>query len=186
MTPGRAPASTYRLQVSPRFTLDDVAATADYVRSLGADWLYLSPLLASHEGSDHGYDVVDHSLVDRARGGADGLERMASAARELGLGVLVDVVPNHMGVATALANPWWCDVLRHGRSSRYAEAFDIDWEFGGGKLRIPVLGDEPDPEFTIDGGTLRYGSLAFPLRPDLPDAERRSADEVHAASTTSW
>ncbi len=181
MTPGRVPASTYRLQVSPRFTLDDVAATADYVRSLGADWLYLSPLLASHDGSDHGYDVIDHSLVDPARGGADGLERMAAAARELRLGVLVDVVPNHMGVETASANPWWCDVLRHGRSSRYAEAFDIDWEFGGGKLRIPVLGDEPDPEFTIEDGTLRYGSLAFPLRPDLPDPERRSADEVHAA-----
>src|SRR5690606_21067390 len=121
VTPGPAPASTYRLQVSPRFTLDDAAATADYIRSLGADWLYLSPLLASHEGSDHGYDVVDHSLVDPTRGGSDGLDRMSAAARELGLGVLVDIVPNHVGVETALANPWWCDVLRHGPSSRYAE-----------------------------------------------------------------
>src|SRR5690606_13721017 len=61
------------------------------------------------------------------------------------------------------------------------EAFDIDWEFGGGKLRIPVLGDESDPELTVEDGNLRYGPLVFPLRPELPDAERRSAEEVHAA-----
>ena len=140
----RRPVSTYRLQVRAGFDLDRVAEIADYVHALGADWLYLSPLLESEAGSDHGYDVVDHSRVDPARGGPDGLARAVAAARAHGLGVLVDTVPNHVGVATPAAMRWWWDVLEHGRSSRYAEAFDIDWEFGGGRLRLPVLGSADD------------------------------------------
>ncbi|WP_353808409.1 malto-oligosyltrehalose synthase [Agromyces sp. SYSU T00194] len=140
----RRPVSTYRLQVRTGFDLDRVAEVADYVRALGADWLYLSPLLESEAGSDHGYDVVDHARVDPARGGASGLARAAAAARAQGLGVLVDTVPNHVGVATPAAMRWWWDVLEHGRASRFAEAFDIDWDFGGGRLRLPVLGSADD------------------------------------------
>ncbi|BDZ64945.1 malto-oligosyltrehalose synthase [Agromyces mangrovi Wang et al. 2018] len=140
----RRPVSTYRLQVRAGFDLDRVAEIADYVHALGADWLYLSPLLESEAGSDHGYDVVDHSRVDPARGGAEGLARAVAAARAHDLGVLVDTVPNHVGVATPAAMRWWWDVLEHGRSSRFAEAFDIDWEFGGGRLRLPVLGSAGD------------------------------------------
>lgn len=137
----RTPVSTYRLQVRPSFDLDAVAGIVDYLHDLGADWLYLSPLLEAEAGSDHGYDVVDHSRVDPARGGAEALARASAAAREHGMGVLADLVPNHVGVATPAAMAWWWDVLANGRGSRYAEAFDIDWDFGGGRLRIPVLGD---------------------------------------------
>jgi (1->4)-alpha-D-glucan 1-alpha-D-glucosylmutase len=140
----QTPVSTYRIQVRRAFDLDAVAAVTGYLHDLGADWVYLSPLLEAEAGSDHGYDVVDHSLVDPARGGSAGLARASAAAHELGLGVLADLVPNHVGVATPAAMVWWWDVLANGRASRYAEAFDIDWEFGGGRLRLPVLGSADD------------------------------------------
>ncbi len=148
----RVPASTYRLQISLEFTLFDAAEIVDYVAALGCDWLYLSPLLSAEPGSDHGYDVVDHSVVDPARGGLPGLEHLSAAARAAGLGIMVDIVPNHMGVATPRANGWWWDLLKNGLASRYAEAFDVDWDFGHGKLRLPVLGD---------GGDERYDALAL-------------------------
>ena len=160
------PISTYRLQINSAFDLFDAAEVADYVHRLGADWLYLSPLLSAHEGSDHGYDVVDHRHVDPARGGPDGLDAVAWAARRHDLGILVDIVPNHVGVGTSATSTWWNDVLTHGQASRYAPAFDIDWEFGDGKVRIPVLGDEEQPQIAIDGDGVRYGSHLFPLAPD--------------------
>ena len=136
------PRSTYRLQVSAEFTLDEVAGLADYVHRLGADWLYLSPLLQATRESTHGYDVVDHAHVDEERGGLVGLSHAIGAARDHDLGVLVDIVPNHMGVADPSQNSWWWQLLRDGESSRIAEAFDVDWAFGGGKIRLPVLGDD--------------------------------------------
>lgn len=125
------PESTYRLQIRAAFDLDAAAAVTGYLRDIGVGWAYLSPLLQSTSGSDHGYDVVDPTRVDPARGGAEGLERFAAAARAAGLGILIDTVPNHMGIAVPAENPWWWDVLLRGRDSRYAAAFDIDWEFGG-------------------------------------------------------
>ena len=175
----RVPASTYRLQIRESFDLNAVARIADYVHDLGADWLYLSPLLTAEEGSDHGYDVVDHSLVDPARGGREGLDTASAAARALGLGVLVDIVPNHVGVATPKQSVWWWDLLTHGRKSRYAEAFDVDWEFGGGRVRIPVLGDEPDPELQIIDGQLAYYDNRFPIAPGTAD-DGASVAEVHS------
>ncbi|QNE47268.1 malto-oligosyltrehalose synthase [Glaciihabitans sp. INWT7] len=175
----RIPASTYRLQIRESFDLNAAAAIAGYVHDLGADWLYLSPLLKAEEGSDHGYDVVDHSLVDPARGGRNGLDAASAAARELGLGVLIDIVPNHVGVATPKQSVWWWDLLTHGRQSRYAEAFDVDWVFGGGKVRIPVLGDEPDPEFQIIDGELAYYDNRFPLAPGTADDDASPA-EIHS------
>lgn len=164
----RAPVSTYRIQVRPSFDLDAVAGVVDYLHDLGADWLYLSPLLESEAGSDHGYDVVDHSRVDQARGGAAGLERAAAAARRHGMGVLADLVPNHVGVATPAAMAWWWDVLANGRASRHAEAFDIDWDFGGDRLRLPVLGSADDLGALRlvdgDGGLeLHYWDHRFPV-----------------------
>lgn len=141
----RTPVSTYRLQVRESFDFDAAAAVLDYVRGLGADWVYLSPVLQAEPGSSHGYDVVRHDTVDVERGGREGLRRLADAAHGLGLGVLIDIVPNHMGVATPAVNVWWWDLLTHGRGSRYAEAFDVDWDAAGGKIRIPVLGDDSDP-----------------------------------------
>ena len=166
--PMKSPVSTYRLQVRASFDLHAVAAIADYLHDLGADWVYLSPLLEAERGSDHGYDVVDHSRVDPARGGNDGLARASAAAREHGLGVLVDLVPNHVGVATPAAMAWWWDVLANGRASRYADAFDIDWDAGHGRLRLPVLGSADDLSklelVEVEGGfQLRYFDHRFPV-----------------------
>ena len=165
---GARPRSTYRLQIRPSFTLDDAARLRDYLGALGADWVYFSPILAASEGSDHGYDVVDPSTVDPARGGRDALERAARAFHEAGHGVLVDIVPNHVGVARPAENPWWWDVLAKGRGSRYARAFDIDWDFGGGKVRLPVLGETVEEAaasgaLRVEDGELRYHDHRFPL-----------------------
>ena len=175
----RTPASTYRLQIRESFDLNAAATIAGYVHDLGADWLYLSPLLKAEEGSDHGYDVVDHSLIDPARGGRAGLDAASAAARALGLGVLVDIVPNHVGVATPKQSLWWWDLLTHGCQSRYAEAFDVDWDFGGGKVRLPVLGDEPNPAFEIIDGELAYYENRFPLAPGTAD-DGASPSQVHS------
>ncbi|MCU1406579.1 MAG: treY [Glaciihabitans sp.] len=164
------PVSTYRLQIREAFDLAAAAAVADYVKALGADWLYLSPLLKATEGSDHGYDVVDHSLVDPARGGKEGLDTLSTTAKGLGLGVLIDIVPNHVGVEDPTQNPWWWDLLANGQESRYAEAFDVDWAFGAGKVRIPVLGGTVEEslaagELSVANGELHYFENRFPLAP---------------------
>ena len=103
----RTPVSTYRLQIRQGFTLFDAAETVPYLHSLGVDWIYLSPVLKVESGSDHGYDVTDPSVVDPERGGPEGLAAVSKAARAAGMGVLIDIVPNHMGVATPAQNPWW-------------------------------------------------------------------------------
>lgn len=176
----RIPSSTYRLQINAQFDLRAAARTLAYLAELGVDWVYLSPLLAAETGSDHGYDVVDHATIDPARGGAAGLAAVATEARRLGLGVLVDIVPNHVGVARPWENEWWWQVLTHGPESPYAGAFDIDWAAGGGRLKIPVLADEDlptEPENSFDepagighlqvlGGELHYRDQRFPLAPD--------------------
>lgn len=170
------PISTYRLQIRAAFDLDEAAAVTSYLRDLGVDWAYLSPLLKATTGSDHGYDVVDTSLVDPARGGRAGLDRFARAARANDLGILVDIVPNHMGISAPAENPWWWDVLTFGRDSRYAEAFDIDWDFGDGRVRVPILGAplaEVIGDLTVDAttsprtpyGALRYFDHVLPLAP---------------------
>ena len=177
----RLPRSTYRLQIHEGFDLFKAADVADYVHELGADWLYLSPLLTAEAGSEHGYDVVDHGAVDPARGGTIGLDAASAAAHRLGMGVLVDIVPNHVGVATPAANAWWWDVLTHGRESRFAEAFDIDWDFGGGRVRIPVLDGTPEPVegLSIVDGELRYREHRYPLAPGTADDDVSPA-EVHS------
>jgi (1->4)-alpha-D-glucan 1-alpha-D-glucosylmutase len=168
------PRSTYRLQVRSTFTLDAAADITAYLADLGIDWVYLSPLLTATTGSDHGYDVVDHSKVDPARGGREALDRLAEAAHGRSLGVLIDIVPNHMGVALPFENSWWWDLLQHGKSSRYAEAFDIDWDFGDGKVRIPVLGGTAEEalandEIRVVDGELHYFDNRYPLAPGSAD-----------------
>ena len=137
----RTPRSTYRLQVTPDFDLHAAARRLPYLHDLGVDWVYLSPILQATEGSSHGYDVVDPSRVDTSRGGAEGLAAVSAEARRLGMGVLVDIVPNHMGVADPEQNRWWWDVLRLGRGSAYADAFDVDWDAFDDRVMVPVLGD---------------------------------------------
>jgi (1->4)-alpha-D-glucan 1-alpha-D-glucosylmutase len=168
------PASTYRLQIRESFALDAAAEITAYLHDLGIDWVYLSPLLRASAGSDHGYDVVDHSLVDPARGGNNALDRLANAAHDRGMGILIDIVPNHMGVANPRENSWWWDVLQNGRQSKWSEAFDIDWEFGGGKVRIPVLGGDvaeaiEREELRVVGEELHYFDSRYPLAPGSSD-----------------
>lgn len=161
----RTPHSTYRLQIHAGFTLYDAAELVPYLKELGTDWIYLSPLLTAEAGSTHGYDVTDPSEIDPARGGAEGFRILSEAAHAAGMGVLVDIVPNHMGVATPRANRWWWSVLQEGPASRYAEAFDIDWAAGGGKLKLPMLGEGSDEldRLTIADGQLHYYEHVFPL-----------------------
>jgi (1->4)-alpha-D-glucan 1-alpha-D-glucosylmutase len=142
----RVPVSTYRLQITADFDLFEAARRLEYLHALGVDWVYLSPLLEAEPGSNHGYDVVSFDRVDPTRGGAEGLAAVSKEARRLGLGVLVDIVPNHVGVATPAADPWWWDLLRRGRESERALAFDVDWAAGDGRIRIPVVGDDDQAE----------------------------------------
>jgi (1->4)-alpha-D-glucan 1-alpha-D-glucosylmutase len=149
----RLPASCYRLQLSPAFTFDDARKVAPYLRDLGVGDAYLSPIMAARPGSEHGYDVCDPSRVSPELGGAEGLERLAVDLRRLDMGLLVDVVPNHM--AADHRNPWWWDVLLHGRKARWAHVFDIEWDAPGadGRLVLPLLGS-PRAD-AVAGGELR-------------------------------
>jgi len=184
----KVPRSTYRLQITEDWGLPDAAALVPYLHALGADWVYLSPVLAAEPGSTHGYDVVDHGEIDESRGGRGALADLAEAARAAGLGVLIDIVPNHVGVATAALSVWWWDVLARGRASEHADAFDIDWDAAGGKLRLPVLGDGDDEHaaLRIEDGELRYHEHRFPIAEgtltDLPGDDRTGSDPraVHA------
>jgi (1->4)-alpha-D-glucan 1-alpha-D-glucosylmutase len=176
----RVPASTYRLQIRRSFTLFDAAEKVPYLKELGADWVYLSPILTAEQGSDHGYDVTDPSAVDPERGGPEGLLALSKAAREHGMGVLVDIVPNHVGVATPVQNPWWWSLLKEGQGSPYAEAFDVDWDLAGGKIRLPMLGSADDlDKLEIKDGELRYYDHRFPLAAGTY-SDGDSPQEVHS------
>jgi (1->4)-alpha-D-glucan 1-alpha-D-glucosylmutase len=137
--------STYRLQMrGDCFRFADAEELLDYLDALGVSHLYLSPILTAAEGSTHGYDVTDPTTVSAALGGPEGLARLSAAARKRNIGLIVDIVPNHVGVERPDQNTWWRDVLEHGRSSRYASYFDIDWDLGDGRIVLPVLGSDDD------------------------------------------
>ncbi|MFC4243660.1 malto-oligosyltrehalose synthase [Gryllotalpicola reticulitermitis] len=170
-----APASSYRLQISADFTLTEAARTVPYLHALGVDWIYLSPLLEAAAGSTHGYDVVDATRTDASRGGPAALRALADQAHEAGMGVLVDIVPNHMGVADARANAWWWDVLARGRASEFVDFFDIDWDAGDGRVYLPVLGTAPDEleQLRVDGDELVYYEHRFPIAAGTGDGTPR-------------
>ncbi len=179
----RLPSSTYRLQIRESFDLDAAATLTDYLAELGIDWVYLSPLLKAAAGSEHGYDVVDHTLVDPARGGREALDRFNDAARAHGLGILIDIVPNHVGIADSQANAWWLDLLRNGRESPFAEYFDIDWDFSGGKVRLPILAGTLEDalaggHLSVNDNELHYFDTVLPL---APGTGRGELGEVVAA-----
>ncbi|GAA2223232.1 malto-oligosyltrehalose synthase [Promicromonospora sukumoe] len=189
--PGRrTPVSTYRLQLGPDLTFADAEKTLPYLDTLGVTDLYLSPVLQAAPGSTHGYDVVDHTRISDVMGGREGLERLAAAAHARGMGVVVDVVPNHMAVPTpAWHNRALWSALKHGHESPYADWFDLDIAAGEGLL-MPVLGARIGTvlaagELVLDRAVvpgegdeeqpvLRYYDHLFPVRPeteDLPLAE---------------
>ncbi|TDP91800.1 malto-oligosyltrehalose synthase [Labedaea rhizosphaerae] len=170
------PASTYRVQLRPEFTFADAAAIADYLRELGVGALYASPVLDALAGSVHGYDVVDPTKARPELGGEAGRAELAQRLREAGLGLVVDIVPNHMLVAEPKANAWWWDVLKHGRESAYAGYFDIDWSRD--RITVPVLADDSAlSELTVEGDELVYYDHRYPIAPGTGDG---TPQEVHA------
>ncbi|GGJ21886.1 malto-oligosyltrehalose synthase [Streptomyces brasiliensis] len=175
------PTATYRLQLQPGFPFSAAAAAVPYLASLGISHLHLSPVLEAVPGSMHGYDVVDHARVRAELGGEEGLRALAVTAREHGLGLVVDIVPNHMAMVPRHNRALW-EVLREGPNSPYARWFDVEWDTQGGQLLLPVLGGPLGAEIgdlVVDGGVLRYHDHAFPLRegtaelplPQLLDAQ---------------
>ncbi len=202
-SPASAPNSTYRLQLQPGFGFTEAAAVAGYLADLGVTHVYLSPILQATPGSTHGYDVVDHSRVSADLGGETAFRDMVARFRGLGLGVIVDIVPNHMAVPVpeSLNRPLW-SVLRDGTGSPFADWFDVDWAAQDGRLLMPVLGGPVSDclgDLKIDTGgaepVLRYFDHVLPVRPgteSLPlpgllDAQHyRLADWHLAATELNW
>lgn len=180
MTQAEPPRATARLQFHPGFTLADAERVVPYLARLGISHLYASPLFAACRGSTHGYDVVDYATINPALGGRAGLERLVAAIHRHGMGLVLDIVPNHMA-ADAMQNPWWRDVLAKGRRSAYAAFFDIDWSppqpWLRGKVLLPVLG-RPYAEALADGeirfdrdtGAIAYFEHRFPLADGTAEA----------------
>lgn len=190
--------STYRLQLHAGFTFSDAAARVGYLRDLGVSHLYLSPILTAVPGSTHGYDVLDHRAINPELGGREGFEQLAAEAHAAGLGIIVDVVPNHM----ALVSPQWTNapfwqVLRDGPTAATAHWFDID--ISEGPVALPILGS-PLPEvlaageITLDVGrkdegpaagapVLRYFDQVFPLNPASTRLLAETVDEDSDASS---
>ena len=167
------PTATYRLQLSRDFPLAAARELVDYLDRLGVTYLYSSPLLRARSGSTHGYDVVDPTQLAPELGSEADLAALANDLRARRMGVVLDIVPNHM--AASDENPFWEDVLAHGPSSAYAGWFDIDWgPTGDGPILLPVLGDldarvrARDELAVVWSGTrlrLRYFDHTFPLDP---------------------
>lgn len=149
------PEATYRLQITSAFDFHDAAALVPYLKEIGISHLYASPFLAARPGSSHGYDVIDHNRLDENLGGEAGFAELSDALRSAGLGLILDFVPNHMGVGYS-DNAWWLDVLEWGQKSPRAASFDIDWESVPFRHRpavlLPILG-EPY------GDALREGNI---------------------------
>ena len=152
----RVPSATYRLQLHKGFTFDDAAAIADYIRALGASHVYCSPYLQAAPNSTHGYDVVDHRSVNEELGGGAGHARFCHRLGEVGLGQMLDIVPNHMSLGEQ--NRYWHDVLENGHNSRYDSFFDIDWNPTEERLRDKVLVPILDDQY---GRVLRRGGIVI-------------------------
>jgi len=193
----RSIASCYRLQLHAGFTFADAAETASYLKELGISHVYCSPYLQSAKGSLHGYDVVDPQKVNLEIGGEEGHAHFCAALKNLGMGQVLDIVPNHM--ATGPDNKYWWDVLENGPSSRFASWFDIDWNSAEVKLQnkilIPVLGDQygrvlSAGQFAIqfDGQCfqMQYMDHVFPLSPISLSIPLSKASEKINAPTLSF
>ncbi|WP_129793001.1 malto-oligosyltrehalose synthase [Sphingosinicella sp. CPCC 101087] len=164
------PRATYRLQFNSAFTFDQAEAIVPYLRDLGISHVYASPVTAAQAGSTHGYDVIDPTRINPELGGEAGFRRLAGRLRAEGMGLILDIVPNHMSV-TGGANSWWNDLLAKGRASAFADYFDVDWS---DKILLPFLG--APPEVAIAAGDLRlerhegrlwilaHGADLYPLR----------------------
>jgi (1->4)-alpha-D-glucan 1-alpha-D-glucosylmutase len=160
----RVPAATYRLQLNAGFTFRDAHDLVPYLDELGISDCYVSPVLQARAGSSHGYDICDHGRINTELGGEDQFDVFSDALRQRGMGLILDMVPNHMGIADA-GNSWWMDVLENGAGSVYARYFDIDWHPVNpdleGKVLLPLLEDQYGR--VLEAGKLRlvFESGAF-------------------------
>jgi (1->4)-alpha-D-glucan 1-alpha-D-glucosylmutase len=174
--------ATYRLQLNASFTLHDARARVPYLKRLGVSHVYCSPVLAARRGSTHGYDVADPTHVSEELGGEAALIGLADEAHAHGMAVLLDIVPNHMGIGPD--NPYWDDLLERGSQSRYADWFDVEWQAPtrrlAGKVLLPVLGDSLEQvlardelalEVSDQGVRVRYFDHHFPIDPSTLPAE---------------
>jgi (1->4)-alpha-D-glucan 1-alpha-D-glucosylmutase len=175
--PTRTPASTYRLQLNPRFGFRDAHEIVPYLSALGVTDVYLSPIFAATPGSTHGYDVVDHNRLNSELGSPEDFQALCEVLQQYSMGLLLDFVPNHMGIDPQ-ANLKWRSVLENGPSSPFARFFDIDWEPVKDELRnkvlLPILEDQygnvleaGQLQIHFEGGnfSLQYHSLNLPLNP---------------------
>jgi (1->4)-alpha-D-glucan 1-alpha-D-glucosylmutase len=189
------PCSTYRLQFHAGFTLQHAKALVPYLHGLGITHLYSSPLLKACPGSTHGYDVCDHSCINPEIGTEKDLEELVAELRRHQMGLVLDIVPNHMGIC-GRHNAWWWDVLQNGRNSRFAAYFDIDWESPDprqhGKVLTPVLGDayghvlaRKELRMVRERGEvlLAYFENRFPVAPNTvgdPEADPEALEKLNA------
>jgi (1->4)-alpha-D-glucan 1-alpha-D-glucosylmutase len=157
------PMATYRLQLNRAFTFDQAGQILPYLARLGVSHVYCSPFLKARAGSTHGYDVVDYTRINPELGGEDSFERFCLDLEKHALGLILDFVPNHMGVGHA-DNPWWLDVLEWGEASPYSRFFDIDWSPQRreleGKLLLPILGESYGSAITTGKVTLRFDAAS--------------------------
>ncbi len=191
--------ATYRLQLNAEFTLHDARARVPYLHRLGVSHLYLSPVLAARHGSTHGYDVADPTHVNTELGGDEALMALAREVHAHGMGIVLDIVPNHMG--TGPDNPYWTDVLERGRQSRYADWFDVEWRAPtrrlAGKILLPVLGEPLEQvlergELSLDvsdlGVRVGYFDQRFPVDPTTlpPELELAMRDPSAREVVRDW
>jgi (1->4)-alpha-D-glucan 1-alpha-D-glucosylmutase len=171
--------SSYRVQLSRAFGFAAARAVVPYLADLGVSHLYTSPILRARSGSTHGYDVVDPTQVAPELGGEEGLVELVAALRAAGMGLVVDLVPNHM--AATDESPWWVETLRRGPEAEVARVFDIDWEAGGGRVRLPVLGgplEQVADQVRVEGGWVVYHEHRFPLAPGTDRLEQQHYELV--------
>ena len=179
--PPAIPIATYRLQLSADFDFDAAASVVPYLKALGITHLYASPFMRARKGSTHGYDVTDHAQFNPELGGEAGFERLSAVLRQHDLGLILDFVPNHVGVHFA-DNPWWLDVLEWGPASPHAASFDIDWEQlpyrARGGVLLPIIGssyghalENGEIELRYDAGEGGFSAWYFEHR--LPIAPER-------------
>ena len=191
--------ATYRLQLNKDFTLHDARARVPYLHALGVSHLYCSPVLAARAGSTHGYDVADPTQVNPELGGDEAFVALARTAHDHGMGLVLDIVPNHMGIGAD--NPFWDDLLAHGPASRYARWFDVQWRAEtrrlANKVHLPVLGDSLDAvlergelalEVTGHGARVRYFDHHFPIDPATypPEIELALRDPSALPAVREW
>lgn len=171
--------STYRVQLSGAFGFAAARAAVPYLADLGVSHLYTSPILRARSGSAHGYDVVDPTQVSPELGGEAGLGELVAALRDHGMGLVVDLVPNHM--TTSIESPWWVETLRGGPGAEAARVFDIDWEAGGGRVRLPVLGgpfEQVADQVQVGDGWVTYHEHRFPMAPGTEQLEQQHYELV--------